>query len=567
MKDQLSGKLKELVGIPNKLIPKLHYNLNELHRKLIDKTYKLNIADELHRIALNLFHNDYFPIISRNINIDENTTAIIMGSIAYNMNIPASMKYLRLNTDDIDIKIFTTEINYLHQDQKSLSKILSVLKFTILIICMYLKQIFNIIYNFHIGKKGKEPFNFLSHYELILQLKIKANKLNTYTTFETIDITKLTYSQLFNKIMQNINDYKILMTNKIIYKTSNTNKLHTIAFSDLNVVYAGLGTPAFFSQYLETEPHALNKSLVKLINMKIPVSKIMNIKTCANNCRFMSIKSLIMDTVIMLSYADLLVYENLDNGGQVLVPAAFIFKFYKYLVKYVRLIVLRKFYENTLNKKFLDAAKSLWQYALNDLRKHSSTLRFGLDERDPIVLTYKNYLNEFHQNLFHNRSFLSNNFPILMEIADEYQQLVFFVNKSRNLFRELNESTETQATSIENIVIQYAEQELSKYSNSSKSSLDSIYGGSNKYEHMDKNKDKTSTKNIILTLDEEKDDNKDEYVYSSSDKANIINKLEKLIKDEVNIYSSIPKTLSKKSKIKTKIMQSSRTHSKRKYHT
>jgi len=57
----------------------------------------------------------------------------------------------------------------------------------------------------------------------------------------------------------------------------------------------------------------------------------------------------------------------------------------------------------------------------------------------------------------------------------------------------------------------------------------------------------------------------------SSDDANIINKINKLIKDEVNIYSSIPKTLSKKSKIthkaththtytKNKTKQSSKKH-------
>ena len=572
MKDQLTGKLKELFGIPNKLIPKLTYNLNELQRRITAREGKVNISDELHRIALRLFYSDYFPIISRNIKIDENNTTIIMGGISYNMNIPAKMKYLLLDTDDIDIKIFTTGISYLKQDKYALSKVVSVLKFTILIICMYLKQFFNIINNFHTKKKSRkikttsaETNNFLSNYELILQIKLKKKDAPTYSVIETLDITKLTYSQLYNKIMDNVNDYNMLITNKIVYKTPNYSKLRTITFSDSNVVFAGLGTPAFFSQYLDANPQAMNKPLEKLINMKIPVSKIMDIKTCANHCRFLSIKSLIMDTVIMMSYADLLAYEQLEDGGHILVPNTYIYKYYKYLVKYIRLITIRKFYSNTLNKEFQDAAKSLWQYALNDIRKNANLLRFGLDERDPIVITYKNYLNEVHQNLFHNKSFLSTNFPILMEIADEYQRLVFFVNKSRNLFRALNESSKTKTTTIENIAIQFAKKELSRYSDSvSKSSYHSNAPDSRDYKGS-KNSiaggaisvdiKNSQSKPIILTLEGDSDDGGDDG--GDGKKSNIISKIEKLIKDEVNIYSSIPINLSKKSfsRHSTKIMK------------
>jgi hypothetical protein len=372
--------------------------------------------------------------------------------------------------------------------------------------------------------------------------------------------------------MDNVNNYNMLITNKIVYKTPNYSKLRTITFSDSNVVFAGLDTPAFFSQYLDANPQAMNKPLEKLINMKIPVSKIMDIKTCANNCRFLSIKSLIMDTVIMMSYADLLAYEQLEDGGHILVPNTYIYKYYKYLVKYIRLITIRKFYSNTLDKEFQDAAKSLWQYALNDIRKNANLLRFGLDERDPIVITYKNYLNEVHQNLFHNKSFLSTNFPILMEIADEYQRLVFFVNKSRNLFRALNESSKTKTTTIENIVIQYAEQELSRYSGSvskssyhsnkpnSRDSKNSIAGGAISVDIKN-----SKSKPIILTLEGDRDDddiNIDDDDINIDDggngkKSNIISKIEKLIKDEVNIYSSIPINLPKKSfsRYSTKIMK------------
>ena len=563
MKEQLTGRLKELFGIPNKLKPKLNYHLQELHKRITTKDSKVQISDELHRIALRLFHSDYFPIISRNIKIDENNTTIIMGGIAFNMNIPDKMKYLRLDTDDVDIKVFTTGISYLEQDKYAITKVLSVFKFTILIICMYLKQFFNIINKFtpsstpstttNKTSKNNKTNALLSNYELILQLKIKEKDSKTYSITDTINITKLSYSQLYDKIMDNVSDYSMLITNKIVYKTPNSNKLRTITFSDSNVVFASLNAPAFFSQYLESAPQSLNKPIEKLIKMKIPVSKIMDMKTCANNCKFMSIKSLIMDNVIMMSHADLLAYEQLEDGGQILVPAGFIFKYYKYLVKYIRLITLRKFYANTLDKEFQDGARALWQYALNDIRKKSSTLRFGLDERDPIVITYKNYLNEFHQNLFHNKSFLSTNFPVLMEIADEYQRLVFFVNKSRNLFRELNESSKSKATSIENIVIKFAQQELSKYSKSGSYSRshssrhsDSISGGYSSKSVDDKKH--TVSKPIILSLEGVETGEDIDKDNDLGDKVDIIKKIDKLLKDEVNFYSSIPiKNLSKKS--------------------
>lgn len=562
MKDQLTGRLKELFGIPNKLIPKLHYNLHELHKQILAREGKLQVSDELHRIALRLFYSDYFPIISRNIKIDDNNTTIIMGGIAYNMNIPDKMKFLLLDTDDIDIKIYTTGINYLEQGKYAVAKVLSVFKFTILILCMYLKQLFNLIIKFTPNIPNSDTKSILTNYELILQIKLKEKDSKTFRLINTIDITKLTYSQLYDKIIDNVNDYNLLITNKIVYKPTNTNKLRTITFGDSTVVYAGLGSSAFFAQYLESTPQSMNKPLEKLVRMKIPVSKIIDIKTCANNCRFMSINSLIMDNVIMLSYSDLLAYEQLeDNSGQILVPAGFIFKYYKYLVKYIRLILLRKFYANTLDKSFVDEAKALWQYAQYDIRKKAGNVRLGLDERDPIVITYKNYLNEFHQNLFHNKTFLLTNYPSLIEIADEYQRLVFFVNKSRNLFRTLNESTKTNATSIDNIIIKFAEQELSKYSNSShlskssslsktqsKPQTKSISGGSI-YNTFNKKTSKTrkTSKTLILSANNDNIDEGNEVGNEEINNVDIISKIDKLLKEEVKMYSSIPKSISKRS--------------------
>jgi len=556
MKDILTGRLKELFGIPKKIIPKLHYHLHQLNRQ-ITAGDKINISNELHRITLKLFYTDYFPVVSRNIKIDTNTTSIIMGGIAFNMNIPEKMKYLSIETDDVDIKIFTTDINYLEQKPYAVARVLSIFKFTILIICMYLKQFFNILQHFKIKEN-----NFLNGYELILQIKQKIKETQTYKLVETLDLTKLTYQQLFNKIMDNVSSYTMLITNKIIYKIQNINKNRTITFSDCVVVYANIHSPHFFSQYLNATPEAINKPLEKLIKMKIPISKIMDMQNCENHCRFMSIKSLIMENAVMMSYADLLANENLEEGGQILVPVGYIFKYYKYLVKFIRCYVLKKYNSNTLNKEFYNAAKLLWQYIFTNLKNKSNPVVFGLDERDPIIITYKNYLNEFHQNLFHNKSFLSSHFPVLMEIADEYRELTFFINKSRNLFRLLNESSRTKTTTIENIAIQFAQQELSKYSDShSSSSSKSIAGGyisklKNKsiiisfnnidnYENDSENKESNDIKDNDVA---DKDITDKDVADKDVEDKEIIKKISKLIKDEIKIYSSFPNTLSKKIK-------------------
>ena len=69
---------------------------------------------------LHIFYIDYYPIISCNINIDKKTQTLIMGSIAYNMNVPKSLYFYKERTDDIDIKIYTTNINYLYKLKISL---------------------------------------------------------------------------------------------------------------------------------------------------------------------------------------------------------------------------------------------------------------------------------------------------------------------------------------------------------------------------------------------------------------------------------------------------------------
>jgi hypothetical protein len=69
--------------------------------------------------------------------------------------------------------------------------------------------------------KDAKSNNFLSNYELILQIKQKKKDAPTYSVIETLDITKLTYSQLYNKIMDNVNNYNNCVIIAIIQHNSN----------------------------------------------------------------------------------------------------------------------------------------------------------------------------------------------------------------------------------------------------------------------------------------------------------------------------------------------------------
>jgi hypothetical protein len=252
----------------------------------------------------------------------------------------------------------------------------------------------------------------------------------------------------------------------------------------------------------------------------------------------MSIKSLLIDTVIMLSYADLLVYEKLESGGEILVPAGFIFKYYKYLAKFIRLLVIKKFNSGKLQGSFFESAKALWQYALTDVRRKAAQLKANLDEYDKINITYKAFLNEFHQNLFHNRTILIKQYPILLEIAEEYERIVFFINRSRHLFRELNAISHNDT--IESVAIQFAEKEMSK-SKSLSSMVSNIMsktlssGGSNGggIDHNNKSGSRTGSRSIILTNDNHS------YNDIEPHQINLGSKIRKLMKDEINFYSKL----------------------------
>jgi hypothetical protein len=586
MNDHIKGKLQELFGLPHKLIPKAKYLYKTLETRLNEskvvkttkqfgkKSVMMNPHEEIHKIVIDLFGSEYYPIISKNIRIDEFNTTIIMGGVSYNMNIPNKMGFLKLDTDDFDLKIYTTSINYTNKDinksekeipkqtqeqrkkmkenMEAVNKVLSVFKFSVLVICMYLKQIFYLLNTFTKTDKEKDKEkdkdkdkekdkvdlqSVIKNYELQVQFKKKPKNAKIFELIETIDITKLSYTELYSKIINSINNVDLLITNKITYEIK-PGKTRNITFSDCKIVYSSIESPAFYSHYLESNELEVNKSLEQLINTRIPVSKIMDMNSCSNNCRFMSIKSLLIDTVIMLSYADLLVYEKLESGGEILVPAGFIFKYYKYLAKFIRLLVIKKFNSGKLQGSFFESAKALWQYALTDVRRKAAQLKANLDEYDKINITYKAFLNEFHQNLFHNRTILIKQYPILLEIAEEYERIVFFINRSRHLFRELN--TISHNDTIESVAIQFAEKEMSKskslstiVSNIMSKTLSSGGSSGGGIDHNNKSGSRTGSRSIILTNDNHS------YNDIEPHQINLGSKIRKLMKDEINFYSKL----------------------------
>lgn len=588
-KNLLKGHLRELFGIPNKLLPKLKYQLKYLYS---NNKFKSVSLESLHQIVINLFASDYFPIVSHNIRSDKFNYAVIMGGIAFNMNMASKMSYLKLNTDDIDLKIYTTDINYLKKNEKAVARVLSVFRYAVIIICIYLKQILELIKNFtntniiddiNSSKTKKKPFshkadgkekgkdkdrnkkktkkyskkhmqkkiekhtqkyskkqkggqvnNFLqkgilNDYQIKILLKKKdENNVNKVT--EKIDLSNKSYEEIFNILMSLIDDPDLLVTIKSGYNMQYgeilKNKFRLITFSDSKIIYPNKENPAFFSYYLMNNQKKLGKPLEKLMEEYIPMDKIMETKSCGNNCKFTSINSLILDTTLMLSYADLLAYEDLSSGINILVPVGFLFKYYKYLTKYLRLFVIKKYYEGTLNSTFLNSATNLWNYIWKKLKINTSLI----SETDEINIAYKKILNEFHQNLFINKTLL-NEYPELKEPIDEYSILVYYINSSRALFKKVDEKSGHIGESLESITIQMADQELSKHSNiqngGSLIRLRKILQLDNNYHYED------------IELDNPEKGMK-------INKKLIISKIDNLLHNEINMFQKIKNSISRK---------------------
>lgn len=599
--NEIKGKLRDLFGMPPKVFPKLKYHLNYLYT---NPKIRYASPEALHRIIIDIFVNDYYPVVSRNIRIDKYSQSIIMGGIAYNKNVPNKMPFLKLDTDDIDLKIYTTEINYLEKNEKALYRVLSIFRFTTIIICMYLKQILELIKKFsnsnsdnykldskqHKSKKtykgkhkphtiknkphtiknkqikSKKHINIHMHkqkggnniadksskgilydYNVLLLLK-KKNERHVYELTHKLELSELSYSEIFNQIMETIDDADLLITNKIGYNIKygdviKPGKFRNITFSDTAVIYPNIEAPGFYSYYLLNNKKEIGKPIDKLINDKISIEKLMGTEICGNNCKYTSIDSLITDIALMLSYAELLAYEQDNKDGKILIPIAFIFKYYKYLIKFIRLFVIKKYNNNTLTDKFLDTAKRLWTYALTNLQ----IIKSPSNDTDELTLTYKKILNDFHQNLFINKSLL-NDYPELTPIIEEYNSIVYYINNSRALFKEIDSKSKHTGETLESIVIQMADHELSK----SKSRMESLIHNGGYSKTLSSS---ASSHSMLSSISKSKkkltlysDDNYNDFELDNPEnkkitKKIIVNKIDKLLKDEITTMNTIKKHL------------------------
>ena len=550
---KIEGKFKYMFAINSNSIKKLHNEIYTLYSTSSEKN--LVTPAKIHQIILNLFVNEYYPLVSKNIKEDKHTMSIIMGGVAFNMNIPPKMKFLSLPTDDIDLKIYTTEINYLDKKPYKVAKVLSVFKYIVIIICMFLKQVIPDLIEFsknifqsedkshskskksnlsnksNLTKKSNLKSNKAQKSNLTKKSNLKSNKAqknnksrknafthdgfklinNNHRKFgffksgkvnllikknevksESFDLINLSYPETFNLIMNKIDDPDILITNKIKYSIDyqNTKKFlnQSITFSDSKIIYPNIDYLSFYSYYFMNSMNNVNKihnihkmnnpyKIENIVKQNILVSDVINYKNCKNNCHYITVKTLLLDCCLMLSYSELLNNEDVVNG-KIFVKIKSIFKYYKYIIKFIRLHIIKKFYNGTLKKEFFDTAKELQKYILTNIRKKTEPMPEG----HQLNIVYKNILNDFHQSFFKTKTLLSN-FKELHEIVENYEYNLKFINKSRDLFKDLvknidldnaNNEDNKDNKLIELSSIKLAQKEISNDASKSKLNDDSF---------------------------------------------------------------------------------------------
>jgi hypothetical protein len=560
---KIHGKMKSLFGLPNKTLSRMKYDLSMLYHYSTPENF-IHIED-IHKLIIKFFHNEYFPLISRNIKVDEHTIAIIMGGVAFNMNIPVQLPYYRVGTDDIDLKIYTTAINYLEKNDRAIARILSVYRFTNIIICMYLKQILNFIKYFSesipdielpplkraeqkqytlkreieheeseadldeadldeadldqkasmdinqnkkktrksaVGKQsggGGEKNNVLdvakfghghlTDYKIIMQIK-KKDENNINIIQKELEIETINYNDIYNIIMENITDIDTTITVKIDYNLKYNPEIkkarghRKITFSDCTIIYPSLGNPGFFSYYFTNNSTNANilihdsessPALATLVKKKLPISSILGVKRCGNNCRFLDIETLMIDTVLMISFANYLEYENLNiPDAKILVPVGYLWKYWKYMTKFIRLITLDKHFKGTLSGGFQRQLRQLETFLKLKLRKPTNQF----NELDPVNIQYKKMINDFHQGFFINQSLIITEYPELHEIAERYLKLVINIESSRALFKKLDDQRADKGQTVNSLTIQYASLQKTKITESLKASKQSQHSKS-----------------------------------------------------------------------------------------
>ena len=611
----IEGKMKNNFGFQPNLINKIKYKMYELYSKSNIRNPVL--SSQIHGIILNLFIEEYYPLQSRNIKSDSKTMPVVMGGYAFNLNIPKKMqKMLYTETDDIDIKIYTTEINSIVKQTGKLEKVLFIFKYINILICFYIKQIIKEMIEYsRIIFEPNEPYKKntiknIINYSLKNNLsktktKSKSNsksktktktktksktKTNTKTKSnqiggeyianaprlikvkqrrfgvfksckikiiitkkgqekEIIDITDLSYIDTYKLIMKKIVDPDVLIKTKISYSIKYINliipysykSIPSISFSDTKIIYPTIHNPSFYSYYFMNNRKQLDESikLENLLNKNINITDIINTKFCKNNWHYISVKCLQIDIIYMLKFAELIEIEDLPNGI-VLVPVESLFKYYKYIIKFIRLHIIKRFFNGTLtnNKIFIDTSRKLIRYAENNL--HKSTSQLG--ETLPLNILYKKIISDFHQAFFIKKTMFPE-YDALIDLVNDYNTSVHYINRSCALFKKLDDEDKHSGESIESISIQNADKQVKD------DIKDKIIMNGGKIEKVSK-KSKIILHNDYSFEDIELD-NKDinlkiDKTKTTSLKNNfIIEKIQKMLKNEIQFLGKLSNSIKK----------------------
>ena len=540
---KIDGKYKAMFGLQEKSLLLLRQKLYNLYSKSASNFINIVKPKTLHTIISDLFIKEYYPIISKTYNTNENTIAIIMGTIGFNMNIPPKLeKLLYTDTDDIDLKIYTTQLHYDKRKNKAnnVKQVLSLFKYIVLTLFMYLKQVIGEIIEFtktifsknenenpitisksiKKTKKNKSKitksihtkntnnsrktksittslkqsqyklinakqknFGYLNSVRIYIQIK-QTIGINREEINDKIDITKLSYDATYNLLFNKVNDIDLLITSKIKYwmkySTNLVKKpkfLNTFTFSDTKIYYPNLAeNTTFYTQYLlnykymtktdYTQPTTISNLTLDTLHTKtINISDIIKYKHCGvknNNCNYIAVNSLKIDLILMLQYAEFINDEVYEQDGttkqstnkthpthatnpshpshpshpthpthsKIIVPISSLFKYIKYLTKYLKLYIIIKYYNKTLNKEYTNGTVKFIQM----INKIITTTSIE-PENAPVNIQYKKTINKLHQDFFIKQT-LFPEYTILKEVVDEYNYIKNYINKSRFLFKE-----------------------------------------------------------------------------------------------------------------------------------
>jgi hypothetical protein len=486
---KITNKYKSRFGISSKLITLLHKDLYYLYSHA---TLKNVISPRsIHTIINNLFITEYYPQVSKNYNINNKTIPVIMGTQAINMNImtmPETLKKeLYTETDDIDLKIYTTELHYNKSKNTNaqLKNVLSLFRYIILTLLFYMKQIISEIIDYtnniykptipnykenilkyskklhktkqshktkHSHKtkqshktniistqKGgltrklithkKTNFGVLKNINISIQIKNNSEK-------EIINLTKLSYDEIYKIIYEKINDIDLLITTKINYNIYYSKLLkkpkfpNPLTFSDTKIYYPNMfENPTFYAYYLSnnTQPQ---QTLDKLDKANININEIIKLNKCGNNCNYIALKSLQIDLILMLHYAEFINDEEYENNN-IIVPMGALFKYCKYFIKYLKLNIIIKFYNKTLNKEYFNISKKLMQYLKTYLPKSDISPEITNNN-----INYKTLLNTFHHNFFIKKTMFPE-YELLRDCVNDYNTIKLYINQSRLLFKDV----------------------------------------------------------------------------------------------------------------------------------